>query len=78
VLISGYPGSVGFGCLAAKGAWAAASDRPIVAITGDGGFGQSLAELTTAAKYGMERAHVLLDNGELGELTSPGPDAPWR
>ena len=45
------------------GAWAAAPDRPIVAVTGDGGFGQYLAELTTAVKYGMPITHVLLDNG---------------
>ena len=53
VLMSGYLGSIGFGFPAAMGAWAAAPDRPIVAVTGDGGFGQYLAELTTAVKYGM-------------------------
>ena len=39
VLMSGYLGSIGFGYPAAMGAWAAAPDRTIVAITGDGGFG---------------------------------------
>ena len=38
VLMSGYLGSIGFGYPAAMGAWAAAPDRPIVAVTGDGGF----------------------------------------
>ena len=47
VLMSGYLGSIGFGFPAAMGAWAAAPDRPIVAVTGDGGFGQYLAELTS-------------------------------
>jgi len=50
VLMSGYLGSIGFGHPAAMGAWAAHPDRPVVAVTGDGGFGQYLAELTTAVK----------------------------
>jgi thiamine pyrophosphate-dependent acetolactate synthase large subunit-like protein/nitrite reductase/ring-hydroxylating ferredoxin subunit len=68
VLMSGYLGSIGFGFPAAMGAWAAAPDRPIVAVTGDGGFGQYMAELTTAVKYGMGITHVLLDNKSLGKI----------
>ena len=51
------------------GAWAAGPDRPVVAVTGDGGFGQYLAELTTAVKYGIPIKHVLLDNGALGKIS---------
>jgi pyruvate oxidase len=69
VLMSGYLGSIGFGFPAAMGAWAAAPDRPIVAVTGDGGFGQYLAELTTAVKYRMDITHVLIDNSMLGKIT---------
>ncbi len=70
VLMSGYLGSIGFGFPAAMGAWAAVGDtRPIVAVTGDGGFGQYLAELTTAVKYNMPITHVLLDNASLGKIT---------
>ena len=69
VLMSGYLGSIGFGLPAAMGAWAAAPDRPIVAVTGDGGFGQYLADFTTAVKYGMNITHILLNNGELGKIT---------
>jgi pyruvate oxidase len=69
VLMSGYLGSIGFGYPAAMGAWAAAPDRPIVAITGDGGFGQYLAEVTTAVKYGMNITHILLNNGELAKIS---------
>jgi thiamine pyrophosphate-dependent acetolactate synthase large subunit-like protein/nitrite reductase/ring-hydroxylating ferredoxin subunit len=69
VLMSGYLGSIGFGYPAAMGAWAAAPDRAIVAVTGDGGFGQYLAELTTAVKYGMDITHVLLNNHSLGKIT---------
>ena len=69
VLMSGYLGSIGFGFPAAMGAWAAAPDRPIVAVTGDGGFGQYLADFTTAVKYRMNITHILLNNGELGKIT---------
>jgi thiamine pyrophosphate-dependent acetolactate synthase large subunit-like protein len=40
-----------------------------VAVTGDGGFGQYLAEFTTAVKYRMPITHVLLNNSELGKIT---------
>ncbi|MBB2989587.1 thiamine pyrophosphate-dependent acetolactate synthase large subunit-like protein/nitrite reductase/ring-hydroxylating ferredoxin subunit [Mycolicibacterium iranicum] len=69
VLMSGYLGSIGFGFPAALGAWAAAPDRPIVAVTGDGGFGQYLAEITTAVKYDMNITHILLNNGELAKIS---------
>ncbi len=69
VLMSGYLGSIGFGYPAALGAWAAAPDRPIVAVTGDGGFAQYAAELTTAVKYGIPVKHVLLDNHSLGKIS---------
>ncbi len=69
VLMSGYLGSIGFGYPAALGTWAAAPARPIVAITGDGGFGQYLAEVTTAVKYAIPVRHVLLDNGMLGKIS---------
>ncbi|WP_151082020.1 thiamine pyrophosphate-binding protein [Nocardioides cynanchi] len=68
VLMSGYLGSIGFGYPAALGAWAADRSRPIVAVTGDGGFGQYAAELTTAVKYGIPVKHVLLDNHALGKI----------
>ena len=69
VLMSGYLGSIGFGYPAAMGAWAAAPGRPIVAVTGDGGFGQYALELTTAVKYGIPIKHVLLDNHALGKIS---------
>jgi len=70
VLMSGYLGSIGFGFPAAMGAWAATDGkRPVWAVTGDGGFGQYLAEQLTAVKYGMNITHVLLNNNELGKIS---------
>ncbi len=69
ILMSGYLGSIGFGYPAAIGAWAANPNRPIIAVTGDGGFGQYMAELTTAVKYKMNITHILLNNNELGKIS---------
>jgi pyruvate oxidase len=69
VLMSGYLGSIGFGYPAAIGAWAAEPGRPVVAVTGDGGFGQYATELTTAVKYGIPVKHVLLNNNALGKIS---------
>ena len=69
VLMSGYLGSIGFGYPAAIGAWAADPGRPVVAVTGDGGFGQYATELTTAVKYGIPIKHVLLNNNALGKIS---------
>ncbi len=69
ILMSGYLGSIGFGYPAAMGAWAAQGDkRAIIAVTGDGGFGQYLGELTTAVKYGMNICHILLNNSSIGKI----------
>ena len=81
VLMSGYLGSIGFGFPAALGAWAAGTGRKIVAIAGDGGFGQYLAEFTTAVKYGMDITLILLNNSELEKITKEfqaGSMAAWH
>ncbi len=69
-LMSGYLGSIGFAYPAALGAWTAVGDkRPVIAVAGDGGFCQYLAELTTAVKYGMGIKIVVLNNNELGKIS---------
>ncbi len=69
ILMSGYLGSIGFGYPAAIGAACAAPERKTIAVTGDGGFAQYLAEVTTAVKYDLNITHLLLDNGELGKIS---------
>ncbi len=76
--MSGYLGSIGFGFPAAMGAWAAGTGRKVVSISGDGGFGQYLAEFTTAVKYGMDITHVLLNNAELGKISKEQRDGEWK
>lgn len=84
VLMSGYLGSIGFALPAAMGAWAATQEddpwthgRPVVSISGDGGLGQYMAELTTAVKYGMNITHVVLNNSELGKISKEQRSGQW-
>lgn len=75
-ICSWYLGSIGFGVPGAIGAWCATqepnggfSGRPVVAIVGDGGFGQYLAEWTTIVKNGMNIKCVVYNNSELAKIT---------
>ncbi len=78
VLMSGYLGSIGFGYPAAMGAWAATGgERPILAVTGDGGFGQYMGELLTAVKHEMNITHVLVNNGQLGKISKEQRAGAW-
>ena len=84
VLMSGYLGSIGFSFPAAMGAWAATQEndplfkgRKVISVSGDGGFGQYLAELTTAVKYGMDITHILLNNNELGKISKEQKAGDW-
>ncbi len=84
VLMSGYLGSIGYALPAALGAWAATQEdgtpfagRPVVSISGDGGFGQYMGELTTAVKYGMNITHILLNNSELGKISKEQRSGQW-
>lgn len=70
VVMSGWLGSIGFALPAAIGAAAAYPNLTIVAIAGDGGFGQYAMELATVAKYGLNIKVVLLSNDELGKITA--------
>jgi thiamine pyrophosphate-dependent acetolactate synthase large subunit-like protein/nitrite reductase/ring-hydroxylating ferredoxin subunit len=69
-LMSGYLGSIGFAVPAAMGAWAAVeNERPIIAVAGDGGVCQYLAEITTLVKYKMPIKVIILNNNELGKIS---------
>jgi thiamine pyrophosphate-dependent acetolactate synthase large subunit-like protein len=83
VLMSGYLGSIGFSLPAAMGAWCATQDfeayagRKVISVSGDGGLGQYLAEITTLVKYNMDITHVLLHNGELGKISKEQRAGEW-
>ena len=84
ILMSGYLGSIGFALPAAMGAWVATQEddprfkgRKVISVSGDGGLGQYLGDLTTWVKYGMNITHVLLHNGELGKISKEQRVGGW-
>ena len=69
-LLSGYLGSIGFALPASIGAWAATKgEMPVIAIAGDGGFGQYLAELTTLVKYNIPVKLIIINNNQLAKIS---------
>ena len=58
-------GSLGWAVPASLGAQLASPDRPVVAITGDGGFGYHVGEIETALRLGLPVVIVILNNQTL-------------
>jgi len=58
-------GSLGWAVPASMGAKLAAPDRPIIAVTGDGGFGYHVGEIETALRLDLPVVIVILDNQTL-------------
>ena len=67
LLLSGHWRTVGFGLPGGIAAKLAAPERQVVVICGDGGFGMSMAELTTAVQYKLPIACIVLRDGRYGE-----------
>ena len=64
----GYQGTLGYGVPTALGAAYGNPDRPVLCITGDGGFGWNMQELATAAKYRLKPAIVVFADGYFGNV----------
>ena len=65
-LTSGGLGTMGFSVPASIGAALAVPDRPIVSISGDGGFQMNIQELITAAYLKLPINFIILNNSFLG------------
>jgi acetolactate synthase-1/2/3 large subunit len=63
---SGGLGTMGFGVPAAMGVAFTRPDRPVIAISGDGGFQMTIQELGTIAQYNLPVKMILLNNQYLG------------
>jgi acetolactate synthase-1/2/3 large subunit len=65
---AGHQGTLGFGFPTALGVKAAHRDRPVVSVTGDGGFLFGAAELATAVQHGLGVVTVVFDNSAYGNV----------
>jgi acetolactate synthase-1/2/3 large subunit len=64
----GFQGTLGFGFQTALGVKAAHPDKPVVSITGDGGFMFGVQELATAAQYDIGLITLLFNNNAFGNV----------
>ena len=65
---SGYSFNLGYGFPTALGAKVARPDRPVVCMTGDGGFMFNSSELSTAVKYGINVITIVFRNDSYGNV----------
>jgi acetolactate synthase-1/2/3 large subunit len=68
MITSGFSGTLGAGFPTALGVKVAMPDRPVVALTGDGGFLFGGAELATAVQHGINLTTVLFNNSSYGNV----------
>lgn len=59
-------GNIGFSYAAGLGAKVAAPDRPVISLMGDGGFGMTMGEMTTAVQSQINSIALVMDNGTWG------------
>jgi acetolactate synthase-1/2/3 large subunit len=67
-ITSGYQGTLGSGFPTALGAKVANPDRPVVAITGDGGFMFGVQELATAVQFNISVVTLVFNNNSYGNV----------
>jgi acetolactate synthase I/II/III large subunit len=67
-ITSGYQGTLGSGFPTALGAKVAHPDRPVVAITGDGGFMFAVQELATAVQFNIGVVTLVFNNNAYGNV----------
>ncbi|MEQ1580382.1 MAG: thiamine pyrophosphate-dependent enzyme [Steroidobacteraceae bacterium] len=67
-LSTGYMGTLGWGFPTAMGAKVARPERPIVSVTGDGGFMFASSELASAVQHRIGLVTVLFNNNQFGNV----------
>src|SRR6201996_3859605 len=67
-ITSGYQGTLGSGFPTALGAKVAHPDKPVVAITGDGGFMFGVQELATAVQFNIGVVTLVFNNNAYGNV----------
>lgn len=64
----GRQGTLGFSFPTALGVAAGNPERPVVCLSGDGGFGYGLAELATAAKYQLPVVAIVFNDRQFANI----------
>ena len=80
LFVPGGLAGMGWGAPAAVGAKLVHPDRPVVSVSGDGGFSMSVHVIATAVQYGLPVVFVVMNNSALsmiatGDLAGDSPAA---
>ena len=67
-LAANYQGTLGWGFPTALGAKVAAPDRPVLSVTGDGGFLFAATEMATAVKHRINTVTVVFNDSAFGNV----------
>ena len=67
-LSSSYSGNLGYAYPVALGAKVARPDRPVVSVSGDGGFLYNAQELATAVRHGINVVAVIFNDNAYGNV----------
>jgi acetolactate synthase-1/2/3 large subunit len=67
-LTPGYQGTLGYGFPTSLGAAVGSPRRRVVSITGDGGFGWGMQELSTAVRYRLNLTVIVFADGRFGNV----------
>ena len=68
LISSGFSGTLGYGFPTALGVKVANPDRPVVSVTGDGGFLFGGSDLATAKQFGINLVTVVVNNASYGNV----------
>ncbi len=68
LITSGFNGTLGYGFPTALGVKVANPDKPVVSITGDGGFLYGGSDLATAVQFGINLVTVVVNNSAYGNV----------
>jgi acetolactate synthase I/II/III large subunit len=67
-LSTGYQGTLGWGFSTALGAKVAQPDRPVLSVSGDGGFLFGVQEMATAVQHNIATVSIVFDDGAFGNV----------
>lgn len=68
IVTPGYQGTLGYGYATALGVKVAHPDRPVLSISGDGGFMYTMPEIATAIHHGIDLVAVVFADGAYGNV----------
>ena len=68
LITCGYQGTLGYGFATALGVKVAHPDKPVISISGDGGFMFNVQELATAAQYNIGLVTIVFNSGNFGNV----------